>query len=56
MTTSDAYQAEQLKSFILDSDRRISCQEMAHDLETSVGSVYTKVHNRLKIRKVSTRF
>ena len=38
---------------LLKSDRRITCEEMAEELEISVGSVHTILRNHWKIRNVS---
>ena len=55
MTATDSYNTEQLKR-LLKSDRRITREEMAQELEISVGSVHTILRNHLKIRKVSARW
>ena len=49
---TDSYKTEQLKR-LLKSDRRITCEEMAQELEISVGLVHTILRNHLKMRKVS---
>ena len=51
MTATDDYNTELLKD-----DRRITCKEMAQELEISVGSVHFILRNRLKMRKVSARW
>ena len=51
---TDSYNTEQLKG-LLKSERRITCGEMAQELEISVGSVHTILHNHSKMRKVSAR-
>ena len=54
MTATDSFNTEQLeRSF--KSDRRITCEETAQELE-SVGSVHTILRNNLKMRKVSARW
>ena len=55
VTVNDDYHAEQLNK-LLKSDRRITCEEMAHELDISVGSVHSILRNRLKMRKVSARW
>ena len=55
VTTKDSYNTEQLIR-LLKSDRRITCEEMAQELEMSVGSVHTILRNHLKMRKVSARW
>ena len=55
VTVTDSYNTEQLKR-LLKSDRRITCEEMAQELEISVGSVHTFLRNHLKMRKVSARW
>ena len=55
VTATDSYNTEQLKR-LLKSDRRITCEEMAQELEINVGSVHTILHNHLKMRKVSARW
>ena len=52
MTATDSYNTEQLKR-LLKSVRRITCEEMAQELEISVGSLHTILRNYLKMRKVS---
>ena len=55
VTATDSYNTEQLKR-LLKSDRRITCEEMAQELEISVGSVHTILRNHLKMIKVSARW
>ena len=55
VTSTDSYKTEQLKR-LLKSDRKITCDEMAQELEISVGSVHTILRNHLKMRKVSARW
>ena len=55
VTAPDSYNTEKLKR-LLKSDRRITCEEMGHELEISVGSVHIILHNHLKMRKVSARW
>ena len=55
VTATDSYNTEHLKR-LLKSDRRITCKEMAQELEISVGSVNTILRNHLKMRKVSARW
>ena len=55
VTATDSYNIEQFKR-LLKSDRRITWEEMAQELEISVGSVHTILHNHLKMRKVSARW
>ena len=50
MTATDRYNTEQLKR-LLKSDRRITCDEMAQELEICVRSVHTILRNHLKMRK-----
>ena len=54
VTATDSYNTEQIKR-LLKSDRRITCEEMAQELEMSVGSVLTILLNHLKMRKVTAR-
>ena len=49
------YNTEQVKKLLKD-DRTITCEEMAQELETSVGSVHFILRNRLKMCKVSARW
>ena len=53
LTATNSYNTEQR---LLKSNRRIMCKEMAQELEISVGSVNTILHNHLKMRKVSARW
>ena len=57
VTATDSYNTEQLKR-LLKSDRRITCKEIAQELEISVGSVHTCtiLRNHLKMRKISARW
>ena len=55
VTAMDSYNTEQLKR-LLKSDRRIMCEEMAQEIEISVGSVHTILCNHLKMRKVLARW
>ena len=55
MMAMDSYNTEQLKR-LLKSDRRITCEEMAQELEISVRSVHTILCNHLKMRKVLARW
>ena len=52
VTATNSYKTEQLKR-LLKSDRRITCEEMAQELEISAGLVHTILRNHLKMRKVS---
>ena len=54
VTSTDSYNTEQLKRLL--KSNRITCEEMAQELEISVGSVHTILHNHLKMRKVSARW
>ena len=44
VTATDGYHSEQLES-LLESNRRIKCDKMAHKLEIIVGSVHTILCN-----------
>ena len=50
VTVTDSYNTDKVK-MLLDSDRRISCEEMAQELEISVWSVHTIIRNRLRMRR-----
>ena len=55
MTVTDDYNTEQVKKLLKD-DRTSTCEEMAQELEISVGSVRFLLRNHLKMRKVSARW
>ena len=49
MTATDDYNTEQVKKLLKD-DRRITCEEMAQEIEISVGSIHFILRNHLKMR------
>lgn len=54
VTATDSYSTVQVKK-LYNHDRRISCEELAQELEISVGSVHTIIRNHVKMRKVLAR-
>lgn len=55
VSATDAYHVQKVKE-IIDSDRRMTCEDIAAEVDISVHSVHTILRQRLGMRKISARW
>ena len=55
LSATDEINTEKVAS-VLQNDRRITCDEIAHEVGISHGSVYTILTRRLHMRKIAARW